>query len=70
MSEMWRKSSYSADSGNCVEFRKSSYSDADLTCVEVCTCSDVQVRDSKDTAGPVLAFGAVDWQQFVGWLRG
>lgn len=37
----WRKSSYSANSGNCVEiavgWRKSSYSDANGECVEVAT---------------------------------
>ncbi|SEN46600.1 DUF397 domain-containing protein [Actinacidiphila rubida] len=70
----WRKSSYSGDSGGqCVEvaiaWRKSSYSgDNGGQCVEIATCpGTVHVRDSKDPAGPALAFTPDAWSAFVGW---
>ncbi len=47
----WRKSSYSGNTGNCVE--AANLGDA------------VAVRDSKDPSGPVLVFGRDDWQAFV-----
>jgi len=48
----WRKSSYSGNSGG--------------QCVEVGSAARViAVRDSKDPAGPVLAFGPHDWQRFT-----
>lgn len=56
MPDQWRKSKRSCDTGNCVEFRTSSRP------------FDVQVRDSKDTAGPVLSFDAVSWRRFLGWV--
>lgn len=43
----WRKSSYSGNSGNCVEV-------ADLG-------HDVAVRDSKDPYGPVLVIARDEW---------
>jgi hypothetical protein len=50
---MWIKSSYSGGSGgNCVE-------------VAALPEGGFAVRDSKDTNGPVLAFGAEEWQAFV-----
>lgn len=47
----WRKSSYSGNSGNCVEV-------ADLG-------QTIAVRDSKDSNGPVLMFTLNEWQLFV-----
>jgi hypothetical protein len=51
---VWRKSSRSS-SGNCVEV-------ASLAGVIV-------VRDSKNTSGPVLTFGAEGWRGFVAGVR-
>ncbi|MFF4379560.1 DUF397 domain-containing protein [Kitasatospora sp. NPDC001547] len=68
----WFKSSYSDDNGGaCVEvavsWSKSSYSNDDGgNCVEVASCpSTVHVRDSKDKAGPTLAFSPEAWSSFV-----
>jgi hypothetical protein len=48
----WFKSSYSSGEGG--------------DCVEVTTCpGTVRVRDSKDTAGPELAFTPAAWSAFV-----
>ena len=47
-SRNWIKSSYSMTNGNCIEV-------ADLS------GELIGVRDSKDTAGPVLGFGAAEW---------
>ena len=47
----WKKSSYSGNSGNCVEV-------ADLG-------HAVAVRDSKDTEGAVLVVGPGEWRLFV-----
>ncbi|MFG2054731.1 DUF397 domain-containing protein [Micromonospora sp. NPDC048930] len=53
----WRKSSRSgASGGNCVEVADN------LPGV-------VAVRDSKDPAGPVLAFPPAAWRSFVGFAR-
>ena len=47
----WRKSSYSANEGECVEvgfaWRKSSYSATEAECVEVALAETVGVRDTK-----------------------
>lgn len=50
---VWRKSSFSAAQTDCVEmaWRKSSFSAAETDCVEVARAA---VRDSKNTAGPIL----------------
>jgi hypothetical protein len=49
----WYKSSYSGNGGaNCVEVARN-------------LPRAVAVRDSKDSAGPVLTFPAADWQGFV-----
>jgi hypothetical protein len=70
----WRKSSHSGDQGNCVEvaflataqWRKSSRSTDKSDCVEVAFGGPgVGVRDSKNTAGPLLAFPADEWLGFV-----
>lgn len=50
----WRKSSYSASNGACVEVAKA----ADGT---------IAVRDSKDPAGPTLRFTAAEMDA---WVRG
>lgn len=48
----WRKSSYSASSGNCVEVAR--------------TPSTVNVRDSKQFgSGPVLGFSNAAWRTFT-----
>lgn len=49
----WRKASYSASNGgNCVEVA------SNLPGI-------VAVRDSKDSAGPVLAFAPGEWRAFT-----
>ena len=51
----WRKSSYSGNTGNCVEV-------ADLDGI-------VAVRDSKDQDGPVLLFAADMWARFIAEIK-
>ncbi|MBZ6231095.1 DUF397 domain-containing protein [Streptomyces olivaceus] len=50
--ESWTKSSYSGGNGACVEVRSP-------------LVAALAVRDSKVTAGPVLAFPAEAWNAFV-----
>jgi Domain of unknown function (DUF397) len=52
----WRKSSWSANNGNCVEVAR-------------LVGGRVGVRDSKDAQGPVLAFSPDAWRAFVGSIR-
>ena len=52
----WRKSSYSAGQGNCVEIADN-------------FPGIVAVRDSKNPSGPVLRFGADTWQAFVSNIK-
>jgi hypothetical protein len=66
----WRKASRSGNSGaNCVEvaWRKASHSDnTGANCVEVVgDLSGWAVRDSKNTAGPVLVFGPAPFSAFL-----
>jgi hypothetical protein len=51
------------------QFHKSSYSADTSNCVEVAAGAVVGVRDSKDPAGPVLTFGPTRWTEFVDSLR-
>jgi hypothetical protein len=54
---IWRKSSYSgSNGGGCVEIADN------LPGV-------VAVRDSKDPAGPVLAFTPDDWRAFTAGIK-
>jgi hypothetical protein len=59
---LFRKSTYSNPSGNCVEagdFRTSSHGGA-----------RVRVRDTKDAGtGPVLSFTPAAWAAFTGGLK-
>jgi hypothetical protein len=48
---VWRKSSFSDTSGQCVEVSRSG--------------SEVLVRDSKDPDGPVLHFTEEEWEAFT-----
>jgi hypothetical protein len=52
----WTKSSLSFANSNCVEV-------ADLS------AGQIGVRDSKDTAGPVLRFTPDEWHAFLGGVR-
>jgi hypothetical protein len=52
----WTKSSLSFSNGNCVE-------------VASLPNNEVGIRDSKDTAGPVLRFTPDEWDAFVGGVR-
>lgn len=66
---VWRKSSFSFSNGNCVGvagWRKAVRS-ADMgNCVEAGHGPGVvAVRDSKDPAGPVLAFSPAQWRAFI-----
>jgi hypothetical protein len=48
----WRKSSYSSQSGNCVE-------------VATNLSGAVAIRDSKDPEGPGLFIPAAEWRAFL-----
>ncbi len=70
----WRKSSRSGTATNCVEvapvWRKSSRSATANNCVEAAAvASGVAVRDSKNPAGPALAFTARGWRAFTTIIR-
>ncbi|WFE31762.1 DUF397 domain-containing protein [Micromonospora sp. WMMD975] len=52
----WRKSSYSANEGACVEVADN-------------LPGLVGVRDSKDIAGPSLTFVAAQWGSFVEFVK-
>lgn len=65
---VWRKSSYSASNGACVEvgWRKSSHSGGNGNCVEVrWPAEGVAVRDSKHPTGPTLSFPVAPWFAFL-----
>jgi hypothetical protein len=48
----WKKSSYSAANGDCVEMATAG-------------ARAIAVRDSKDPEGPVLRFPAASWSEFL-----
>ncbi len=52
----WRKSSYSAANGNCVE-------------VTQLANGRIGVRDSKNVATPALGFASAGWRTFVGQVK-
>lgn len=55
-----------------VVWRKSNRSNGgvDGACVEIAELADqVVMRDSKDLAGPVLAFSHTEWRAFLGDVR-
>jgi hypothetical protein len=65
---LWRKSSYSADNGNCVElaWRKSTYSADNGNCVELSLTSGFAgLRDSKNPEGPALVLPVAHLAAFV-----
>jgi hypothetical protein len=52
------------------DWKKSERSNGSDSCVEVRTQDEVvQVRDSKDRSGPILAFSAAAWNSFLLDLR-
>ena len=51
----WRKSSYSAENGNCAE--------------AAAAAGTVLIRDTKDHDGVTLAIPAKAWRTFAGQLR-
>jgi Domain of unknown function (DUF397) len=66
----WRKSSHSMSNGQCVEWRKSSRSSHAGNCVEIAEDGPlVQVRDSKNPGGGILAFGAEAWAAFTAAIK-
>ncbi len=52
----WIKSSLSFSNGNCVEVASLPH-------------SEIGVRDSKDSEGPVLRFTPDEWDAFLGGVR-
>jgi uncharacterized protein DUF397 len=52
----WKKSSYSAANGDCVE-------------VSHLVNGHIGVRDSKDVSMPALGFTPAGWQTFVGEVK-
>ncbi|CAL9502854.1 hypothetical protein SUDANB106_03499 [Streptomyces sp. enrichment culture] len=53
-------------------FRKSSYSSGSGECVEVAdnVAATVAVRDSKEPAGPCIRLSPAAWSSFLSTLRG
>jgi hypothetical protein len=52
LSEVWRTSTRSGEGGNCVKVRQHG--------------DRIEVRDSKQAAGPVLSFSVDEWTAFLG----
>lgn len=72
----FRTSTRSFNAGECVEYATSTYCLDNGNCVQVAGCDCVGlphvalVRDSKDPAGPVLAFDAGSWQTAMDGIKG
>ncbi|WP_046470715.1 DUF397 domain-containing protein [Allosalinactinospora lopnorensis] len=68
---VWRKSSYSGGSANCVEvadlWRTSSYSGGSADCVEVSDhrAASHGLRDSKAPDGAALFVSSAEWSAFL-----
>ncbi len=58
----WRKSSRSANGGNCVQVAVAASSEEGGGHV-------IAVRDSKDRGGPVLTFAPDEWRAFAAGVR-
>jgi Domain of unknown function (DUF397) len=56
VSDTWFKSSLSFANGNCVE-------------AQFLTDGGVQVRNSRDPGGGILAFTAEEWDAFIGGAK-
>jgi hypothetical protein len=56
VTNIWRKSTFSMGSGDCVE-------------VAQLERGDVAIRDSKDEAGPVLRSVPGEWQAFIAGVK-
>ena len=69
----WRKSSYTTNDSNCVEFaawHKSSHSTDQSNCVEVATSPvEIGIRDTKDRAGGHLTVSLAAWTAFLSSTR-
>ena len=52
ITNVWTKSSRSSSTGSCVEVRRAED-------------GSIQVRDSRNPAGPVLAFTPAGWSTFI-----
>jgi Domain of unknown function (DUF397) len=52
-------------------WRKSSYSNGQAECIEVAQAwpGTIAIRDSKDPAGPRLAFGPRPWRTFAAHFK-
>jgi hypothetical protein len=61
----WVKSSF-CQTEQCLEWRKSSFGGGG-ECLEV--KDGIQVRDSKDPAGPILDFTPGAWMAFISSIR-
>jgi hypothetical protein len=69
---IWRKSSFSAHNGSCVEvaWRKSSFSDHNGACVEVAFRGPaVGVRDSKNVGSGHLTIPPGEWTAFINAVK-
>jgi hypothetical protein len=71
MQDNFRKSSYSAHNGNCVEVGRRTARTCDGgACVETASGGgEVLVRDTQNRNGPVLAVPAVAWRAFTASVK-
>ncbi|MET7992908.1 DUF397 domain-containing protein [Amycolatopsis sp. NPDC005232] len=69
----WRKSSYTTNESNCVEFaawHKSCHSTDQSNCIEVAASSvEIGIRDTKDRAGGHLTVSPGAWVAFLSSAR-